>query len=189
MTIDWYVQSKGYTKYWISRHSGVPYSTLSDILRGKTPLNKCTAETVYRLAKTLGVSMEELLEPCMEERAEFELFKSNVCHKLNRLGDLPFLTDLLGSGEIRTTYERGWYPEAFYLLAMADYLCRIHGLPIAAEFEDIRSRVLESRLWPAGVLALCHASGTDDPKEQALKEAIPEFLHFNIVESEVRNVR
>jgi hypothetical protein len=42
--------------------AGIPHATLNDICRRKTKLEKCSAETVYKLAKTLGVSMELLTE-------------------------------------------------------------------------------------------------------------------------------
>ena len=54
-------------------------------------------------------------------RPSFEQFRSNTCHKLKDLGDLPFITQLLESNHIRTYYNRKWYPETLYLLVMLDY--------------------------------------------------------------------
>ena len=89
------------SKYSLSKSSGIPYTTLNDICNGKTSLGKCSAETVYRLAKELHVPMEKLLESSMEKRCSFELFKSNVCHRLKRLGDIGFLAETLESDEIQ----------------------------------------------------------------------------------------
>ena len=50
------------TKYRLAVLSGIPHTTLNDICSGKTKLQKCSAETVYKLAKTLNVSMELLTE-------------------------------------------------------------------------------------------------------------------------------
>lgn len=50
------------TKYRLAVRAGVPHATLNDICSGKTKLEKCSAETVYKLAKVLGVSMEYLTE-------------------------------------------------------------------------------------------------------------------------------
>ena len=86
------MESKNISRYRLSKNSDIPYTTLTDILSGKADLNKCRAETVYKLAKVLGVSMEELLEPCFVKRTSFEPFKSNVCHKLKELGDIDYLT-------------------------------------------------------------------------------------------------
>ena len=50
------------TKYRLAVQAGIPHATLNDICSGKTKLEKCSAETVYKLAKALGVSMELLTE-------------------------------------------------------------------------------------------------------------------------------
>lgn len=42
--------------------TGIPHETLDDICSGKTKIEKCSAETVYKLAKALNVSMELLTE-------------------------------------------------------------------------------------------------------------------------------
>ncbi len=188
MTIQELLKKQNVTKYRLSKLSNVPYSTLNDLCSGKTSLEKCSAETVYRLAKELHVSMEELLAPCFEKRCSFELFKSNVCHKLKRLGDIDFLIDTLQSNEIRTYYDKKWYPESLYLLAMVDYLSRINGIALCQDYDDIRKRKLSDVLFPTGVLALSSSRGNDMAKQQAIANAIPEFLRFNIVESEIRNV-
>lgn len=53
---------RGLTKYRLAVDAGVPHATLNDICSGKTKLEKCSAETVYKLAKALDVSMEVLTE-------------------------------------------------------------------------------------------------------------------------------
>ncbi len=188
MTIPELLVKQNMSKYRLSKQSDVPYSTLNDLCNGKTSLENCSAKTVYRLAKELHVSMEDLLTPCIEKRCAFELFKSNVCQKLKRLGDIDFLIDVLEGNEIRSYYSQKWYPECFYLLAMVDYLSRINGISICTDFDDLRSRKLSDVLFPSSVLALAASRNSDVPKQQAIRDAIPEFLRFNIVESEIRNV-
>lgn len=74
--------------YRLSQISGIPYTTLNELLRGKTKIANCTADTPYRLSKALEVSMEELLLENQEYRSNFETFKSNVCHLVKDQGDL-----------------------------------------------------------------------------------------------------
>lgn len=62
MIIDELLQRKGMTRYRLAVDAGVPHATLSDICSGKTRLEKCSAETVYKLAKALNVSVELLVE-------------------------------------------------------------------------------------------------------------------------------
>ena len=124
MTVSELMNEKKITKYRLSKDSGVPYTTVNDICSGKAQLKKCSAETVYRISKTLGVTMESLIESCFDRCSDFELFKSNTCHRLKDLGDIPFMIELLEKDEIRKDYQKGWYRESLYLLAMLDYVSR-----------------------------------------------------------------
>lgn len=124
----------------------------------------------------------------MEKRCSFELFKSNVCHWLKEEGDIDFLIQVLESDLIRKYYNRKWYLESFYLLGMFDYICRINDAPICSEYDDLRRQRMQEIIYPAGVLLTAQVLGDESIKEQALKEAIPEILRFNIVESDIRNV-
>lgn len=183
-----YLLSKNISRYRLAQLSGVPYTTLNDICNEKTSLDKCSAETVYRIAKALNISMETLLEPYINDRCSFELFKSNVCHKLKNLGDIGFLIDTYEKDEIRVYYERQWYPESFYMLAMVDYLSRINDVELCSEYDGLREKKLSDVVYPSGVIALDALYDDDHVKEEAVKNSIPEFIRFNIVEGEVRDV-
>ena len=188
MNINKLLAKKGMTKYRLAKTSGVPQTTVIDICSGKARIENCSGETIYKLAKTLGVSMESLIANSVDNRPSFETFKSNVCHAVKDMGDLEFLINTLETGEIHKLYEREWYAECLYLLAMTDYLSRLSGFPPCAEYDDIRRTKLKRTVFPAGVLAMCAAYKSDEPKSESLREAIPEFLRHNIVEAEVRNV-
>ena len=62
MIIENLLERSKMTKYRLALQAGIPHATLNDICSGKTRLEKCSAETVYKLAKALGVSMELLTE-------------------------------------------------------------------------------------------------------------------------------
>lgn len=120
----------------------------------------------------------------MEKRCSFELFKSNVCHWLKEEGDIDFLIQVLESDLIRKYYNRKWYLESFYLLGMLDYISRINDVPMCSEYDDLRQQRMQEIVYPVGVLLTARVLGDESIKEQALKEAIPEILRFNIVESD-----
>ena len=124
----------------------------------------------------------------MEKRCSFELFKSNVCHWLKEEGDIDFLIQVLESDLIRKYYNRKWYLESFYLLGMLDYISRINDVPMCSEYDDLRQQRMQEIVYPVGVLLTARVLGDESIKEQALKEAIPEILRVNIVESDIRNV-
>lgn len=121
----------------------------------------------------------------MEKRCSFELFKSNVCHWLKEEGDIDFLIQVLESDLIRKYYNRKWYLESFYLLGMLDYISRINDVPMCSEYDDLRQQRMQEIVYPVGVLLTARVLGDESIKEQALKEAIPEILRFNIVRQEV----
>ena len=62
MIIEDLLAKRDMTKYRLAVQAGIPHATMNDICSGKTKLEKCSAETVYKLAKALGVSMELLTE-------------------------------------------------------------------------------------------------------------------------------
>ena len=188
MTIQDVLQKKKMSVYRLAKTSEVPYATLNDLYNGKTRLEKCSAETVYKLAKALDVSMEELVADSLTGRRDFELFKSEICHRVRRMGDMDFIIDTLRGREIRTYEERKWYPECLYLLAMLDYISRVNDVPLCSEYDDLRRCRLQNTLYPRGIRVLSAVAGNDDAMKESEREAIPEFMRFNIVESEVRNV-
>lgn len=176
------------TMYRLSKESGVPQATLNDICSGKTDLEKCAAGTLYRIAKVLNVSVEDILNSVNNYRSEFETFKSNTCHHLKDMGDIDFMIDVLESDQISVLYRKRWYPEAFYLLAMLDYVSRENDIPLCTKYDDIRTKKLQKPIYPVGVLLTSETLKSDEFKKKAELDAIPEFKKFNIMESEVRNV-
>lgn len=67
MIIEDLLNKRNMTKYRLAVEAGVPHTTLNDICSGKTKLEKCSAETVYKIANALGVSMEMLTESGIRE--------------------------------------------------------------------------------------------------------------------------
>ena len=113
MLINEQLEKQNLTKYRLSKKSGVPQATINDICSGKTDPEKCAAGTLYRLAKVLGVSVEDILESSRQEyRSSFETFRSNTCHHVKDMGDVDFMLDLLETDRIRELYDRHWYPES-----------------------------------------------------------------------------
>ena len=65
MSINEILSSIGMTKYRLAKLSGVPNATLSELCSGKTSIEKCSGETLYKIAKVLNVSIESLLDEKM----------------------------------------------------------------------------------------------------------------------------
>ena len=194
MNINDILKEKGMTKYRLSVLSGVPHATLNNICNGKACIAKCSAETLYKLAQVLHVTIEDLIADSMKgvetmsKAIPFELFKSNVCHRVKDNGDIPFIIEILKSDEIRSYYNRKQYPQAFYLLAMVDYLSRENDLPLCNSYSDMRKQKLAEPIYPQSILAMAKVTEDDEIIVESFENSIPEFRNFNIVESEVRYV-
>jgi len=188
MNINTLLEQKNMTKYKLAKSSGVPHSTVLDICNGKTKLTNCNAETLYKLSKAFGISMEELIAEYVEKRPSFEHFKSTVCHMVKDMGDIDFMIRILESNEIRKLYDKRWFVESLYLLGMLDYLSKENNISYCNEYNDLRNARMQSIVYPLGVMTRCLLSDSEQPKADCLKDAIPEFLRHNIVESEIRNV-
>ena len=182
------LKEKNLSIYQCSKLTGIPYTTLSEVVRGKTNIGKCTVETVYKLAKLLNTTVDELIRDTVEARIDFEIYKSNVCHAVRDEGELDFIINALKKDDIRSYWEKSWYPEAFYLLATVDYLSRLNGLPLCSAYNDIRSQSLKKKLYPRDTILADTLDPTLNAKAECERNAIPEFLSFNIVESEISNV-
>ncbi len=70
MNLNIIIRQSGMTKYKVAKLSGLPHATLNDLCSGKSRIEKCSAETLYRIAKVLNVSMESLIETVIIEKEE-----------------------------------------------------------------------------------------------------------------------
>ena len=62
MDLQELLDSKNISKYQLSKISGVPKPTIMDICSGKSSLEKCSAKTIYQIAKALNCSMEDIMK-------------------------------------------------------------------------------------------------------------------------------
>ena len=67
MNLTQLLEEKHLTKYRLAVESGVPHATLNDIFSGKTRIEKCSGETLYKLSTTLSVSIESLIKDSIEQ--------------------------------------------------------------------------------------------------------------------------
>ena len=71
---------------------------------------------------------------------------------------------------------------------MVDYISKQNDIPICTDYDDLRQQRMQELIYPVGILITANVLEDDKIKEDAVKNAIPEFLKYNIVENEVRNV-
>jgi hypothetical protein len=146
-------------------------------------------ETAHKLAMIFKISLDQLYRDFDETElnSNYEALRSEICHQLKDQGDIEFLQQLLGSDQVEKLYRRRLYFHCFYLVGLADYLCRIHQLPLCSEYEEIRGHRLRKTAVPLSLELLAKVDPENPEYLKAQNAAIPEFAHFNILEGNVRD--
>lgn len=122
------------------------------------------------------------------DRISFENFKSNVCHRVKDIGVFSFIEETLTSDIVTELYNKQWYAECLYTLAMVDYLSRKNDIPLYRAYNTLRTKKLEQVVYPASIVTMYLLSKDESILQKSFDESIPEFKRFNIVENEVENV-
>ena len=60
-----FLKNKKISMYKLSAESGVPYSTLNDLVNHKLPVENLKSGQLYSLSQSLGITMNELYKICM----------------------------------------------------------------------------------------------------------------------------
>ena len=205
------MNKKCMTRADLSMMSGVPDSTLRDILSGKAQIDHCEAATIYGIADALGTTVEDVLDHYWDEclGADDEECEREVLHDghtlllfystVDRVVQLrqavedaslascinseTFIDQFFTMGFYRVTM--GFYREAFFVLGLTDYLNRKLGKKTDPRFDAYRVYRLDNPVY-----SLSTIEEYDDPKElenaKAYAEtyAIPELAAFNIFMTE-----
>ena len=185
MYIKQYLEDKKISIYRVANNAAVAYPTVFNIVNGKVDILNCAFGIVKKIANALNLSIDELFTLC-DRNYTFDLFRSEQCHLVNRVGEIDYVIDLLEKKKIDYYWKLDMKTEAFYLLAMLDYLSRRNDLPKCIDYEIIRQYKLEKTIFPADI-ELSEKLLGKDAHEEAMRHAIPEFLNFNIVECEIIN--
>ena len=188
----------------LSMMSGVPDSTLRDILSGKAQIDHCEAATIYGIADALGTTVEDILnhywDECMEaddEECEREalhdghtllIFYSTVDKlvQLRQFADDSLLASSFTSETfIDYFFDNGFYREAFFLLGLTDYLNRKLGMKTDPRFDAYRGYRLDCPVYSLSTLEeYDNSEELENAKAYAEAYAIPELAAFNIFMTE-----
>lgn len=122
------------------------------------------------------------------ESSDFDNFRSNLCHYLKNVGDLDFIYSILESDIITLFYEKQMNKEALYTLAALDYISKENEIPICTRYEYLRHCKFERMIYPRQAEIISRLAKNDSFKKRLLKNANPEFLKYNIVEGDMRDV-
>lgn len=160
---------------------------LTPFITGDISILDCPVKIFAALAKTFGLTVQELWD--MAEHydfnpKDFEIFKSNTCHTVKRLGNKGFIDEIVNKEYIEIYWNNKNRLCACYLLAMIDYLCRLENLPLIEKFDCIGGYRLPKLVYPYSFNFI----NNEELLDSALALAIPEFYRHGIVEGDVFNV-
>ena len=186
MRIEQLLEEKQISLYELAERSGLSYSMVHNLIRGKTDIRKCTVHTAERIARALNISIEDLIFMC-NPRYTFTWFRSEQCHLVHRKGEVQYLIDVLEHKEIDHYWHLCMYAEALYELAMVDYISRRNDIPRCKDYDELRSQKLDRKAYPIDIViqdTLMHDSAAYQKAEEG---AIPEFMRHNIIEGAIFN--
>ena len=66
-------------------------------------------------------------------------------------GAFAFIRNVLLSGVVERYWDDGNYLNAFYLVAMVDYLSRLNDIPLYTKYNEIRHYQMEKRIFPLSI--------------------------------------
>lgn len=179
--------NKNVSGYALSKKTGIPYATISDLLNGKTKIDNISFKNAVVIADSLNMDIKDLLLLDDVELIEMRYFRNNVLQDYKRKGFASFLKNIFSSKEIDFYYKNNGLSHALYLLALVDYLCRINNQPINTKrYNELRTKKLDKPLFIGSDLITF--SSIEEAEKKLGIEVIPEFKKYNIIEEDVFNV-
>ncbi len=187
------LEKKNMSIYRLEKSSNISHATLSDLVNEKTKPENCSSFLLKEISSSLNMSMDDLYDKltykdlsAIKFDKKFDLFKSNVAHELHSLEYKAFLKKYLTSNEIEEMFENKKQKEALYLVALIDFICQCHNLPIPTKYNNIRNYKLETYYVSESLYRLMET-------KQILfstiyKESISSFKDHNIIEADIDNV-
>ncbi len=99
MTFKQYLKSRNIKSSYISRNSGIPYTTVSEIINGKTEIDRVQIGTGLKIAEVCGISFGNFYNMCKEQSTSFRV-RNGIVTVRNKSWYLDY--DINGkSGNIR----------------------------------------------------------------------------------------
>lgn len=187
MTFKELLQSKNITGYALAKNTGIPYTTISDLISGKTIIQNTSLKHAIAIADYLVMDIHSLMDVDNIQPIQFRYFRNNVLHELKRLGPKDFLFKVTREKQIDYYYKNNCKEYAYYLLALIDYLCNCYQMPkYERRYNDLRKEKLEHPYFVGSNLVKFNS--IEEAEEKLNIKVIPEFKQFNIIEGGIDNV-
>lgn len=178
---------KEITGYSLSKNTGIPYTTINDLVNGKTIIQNISLKHAIEIAEYLNIDLLTLSKLESVSFVDFRYFRNSTLQELKRVGFKDFFYKITREKQIDYYYKNNGKEYAYYLLALIDYLCNKYHLPIYDKrYNDLRKEKLNRPFFVGNKIV---QFDTIEEAEEKLKiQVIPEFKKYNIIEENVFNV-
>lgn len=137
------LKSKKWSIYKLSKESGVPQPTLSDIFTGKTPLCNCNAYTLSKISNALGITIDRLLQTSIRMRQMLEFRNQIIELRKTFRRPIIFVSRMYKEDRAGKLFQTGDREKAIYLCALMDHDMIQHQFPLGPQYDHIRSLYFE----------------------------------------------
>ena len=100
MTFSELLKQKNITIYTLSKRSGIPYTTVNDLIRGKTSISNMSLKNAIAIAEVLNLNVYELLNIQCVQLIDFRYFRNSVLSDLKRKGINLFIKRIIAEKQI-----------------------------------------------------------------------------------------
>ena len=166
MDIKKYLKDNNISIRKMSIITGIPYTTLSEIVNGKVSMEDCQFKTLKPIANFCHVTVDDLVY----QAEDFQTFRNKLHHKLVASDELDFVIEVYESKAIDYYRHHSDHIKALYLLSLVDYLSNKNSIPLSKEYSDLRTQALDTPLCVGG-----NRSG----------DCLKEFADHNIFEGDL----
>lgn len=181
------VKERDLSIYELSKITGVPYSTLSDIAHHKTKINNVTLSNALKISNALEMKVEELLSLEEATVTNFYNFRERIINTIKTIGIQRFTIRVIKNKEIDFYYKNGALEHALYLLATIDYLSRkVHLTRYTKRYNAFRKLKLDYILFSSS--ELISFSSIQEAEQSLAIKIEEEFKRHNIVEIELPTI-
>lgn len=125
----------------------------------------------------------------LNNKMTHDMFRSELTHLKEHTSAKEFVTILLKYDFIRNFWKKEWHFEAFYTLALFDYLSDVYHAPQLSIYDDIRQYSLDEFDYPSSLKVLDAVSHNTKACDKARKECETDpygkyFYKYRIIEKE-----
>lgn len=170
MDIKAYLKDKKISVRAMSEVTGIPYSTLNDIVNNKVNLEECQYRTLKKIASFVGVSIDNLVY----EKEDFQTFRNKLHHEIKCTDSVEIVLEILETRKIDYYLMHHDNLKALYMLSLLDYFSNQNKIPLCSEYSELRMQKLEKPYYVG-----------DKTRFVKYDNCIDEFVKHNIYEGDL----